>query len=288
MLFNVYKQKDSLPMGFGDFIRGCISCHQLSIEEGFKFEIDLGHASKYFKPLHTPTSDPSTRKVHCFHNEKRDFIKEKLWVVVGQKWKYLNNYHSYIFTNCWPKYAAQSSHNSDWGYIEQATKEFIKDRLQPSETLLKEYEPINETYEVIHIRAGDPLSFGAPPETKAFRQPSLKNIRNTVLGELIQIYEKTNKHILIISDSNAVKREFLKIKASFKLDRLIILDNKPEHSGVDISVNTLYDFLHLINSTKIHQMSVYEWGSGFSNVANHIYDVPMLKYDRINYNANIT
>ena len=280
MLINTYKKEETSPMGFGDFIRGCVSCHQLSIEKNFKFEIDLGHASEYFSKK--TFYSKKNKEIYRLQN-KGDYetTKKLIYKIIFKNWKNLNNFNYYIFTNVWPKYTEYNHSNKDWGYIDICTKEFVKRKLKPSDILLKDYKPMLNEYEVIHVRAGDPESFNAPPEHSTFKQPSLKNICNTVLGEIVEIYTKSDNDLLILSDSNQVKKHFLKVKEVFGLDRLIILDNIPEHSGVNISVNTLHDFLHMTKCNKIHQMSVYDWGSGFSNIAHHIYDVPIVRYDKI-------
>jgi hypothetical protein len=279
MLINTYKQNESRPMGFGDFIRGCVSCYQLSKDENFKFEIDLGHASEFFseKTFYVKKD----KKITLLQNKGTyEDVKRLIYKNINKNWKHLNNFNFYVFTNVWPKYTQDNNHK-DWGYIDIDVKNFIKDKLRPSKILLKEYEHIKDPFEIIHIRAGDPHSFNAAPEHESFQQPSLKRIRNSVLGELVEIYKQTDNHLLILSDSNDVKNEFKIIKEAFNLDRLIILDNKPQHSGVNISIDTLHDFLHMTNSKKIHQMSVYDWGSGFSNIAHHIYDVPIIRYEKI-------
>ena len=59
---------------------------------------------------------------------------------------------------------------------------------------------------------------------------------------------------------------------------------KPVHVGLNTITmeeceNTMLEFMLMTTCNKIHQLSVYEWGSGFSDTIHKIYNVPIEKYN---------
>ena len=40
----------------------------------------------------------------------------------------------------------------------------------------------------------------------------------------------------------------------------------------------MLEFMLMVSSSDIIQLSVYKWGSGFSDIINALYDKPLIKY----------
>ena len=289
MLINRYIKKKENMMGFGDFIRGSISCCQLAQEEDLPFEIDFGHFQQYFKPVNVKV--PLTENVLNFRN-KGSYLefKNRLSLYVRRDWNLYRKQNISIYTNTWPRDSVMGitakgvDRLISWGEIDQEIKTFIKDRLDPNELLLKDYPDPGKDYEILHIRAGDPNAFGKDESEGS--AASLDAITGYIMRMLPDIYDEAitrGNQLLILSDSTTLKEHLESILNKFKFEnkRLKFSQNDTAHSGNEACIETMYDFLTLINAKHIHQTSVYHWGSGFSNIAKHIFDVPITQYPQI-------
>ena len=287
MLINQYIIDKEKPMGFGDFIRGCIACHQFSLEENFEFDIDLGPFSKYYKS-HKNEKFKDTPNLN-FRN-CGDFLqfKEKLNSFLG--FNQLHTKNVLITTNTWPENTIDNIKENnkkhihkDWGKISKETKKLIKSRLKPISCQKEFLNKLPKQYEVVHIRAGDFNAFKTSFDATQYIDFSEKDIAKYVLFKIAKILRKTKRSLIILSDSNAIKKYLSKIENSFKSGRIIVSNIQAKHSGVGGSYETFHDLTILNNAKKIHQFSVYTWGSGFSNIAHHIYDVPIKRYKQIRF-----
>ena len=86
MLINSYLKIEENQMGFGDFIRGTISCLQVGQEQNIKVGADLGHLQKFFKP--GPGGVTSVKHVQYFRNRGTcSEFKSRMRLFVRTRWE---------------------------------------------------------------------------------------------------------------------------------------------------------------------------------------------------------
>jgi len=289
MLINTYKLDEDKPMGFGDFIRGCISCHQISLEYNFEFEIDLGPFSEFYKETkkYFPKNNVPITNFRNLTTNGKSFAK-KLYFHSGKDFNNFNISAFSIFTNVWPQNTIDTIEKPNlkhthkgWGDISKTTKKFIKDRLKPNIKKNDFLKSLPIEYEVVHIRTGDPNAFKNSFDAKVDVTTSENGIASYMMFQLVDILKTTDKPLIILSDSLVVKNYINTISSGFNSDRIIVSDVEAKHAGTGGCEETFNDLCILNKSKKIHQFSVYPWGSGFSNIAHHIYDVPIERYDKL-------
>ena len=128
-----------------------------------------------------------------------------------------------------------------------------------------------EPYETIHLRFSDSV----------FKTNSVNNIDFTdFLEEFLNdmsIEFIRPENYLVLSDSQYFNE--LAKKRGFKIREGVIA-----HSGFSELTDTetlgiLVDFFLLTHSKTIHQISSYSWGSGFSQLAAGVYNIPISRHD---------
>jgi len=286
MIINCYLPRDVNPTGFGDFLRGCVSCHQFAIEHGFNFDIHLGHWSSYFQSeLEDP---PSNIHVHDLVNRCACFNEFEMYLnrIIG-----LNKVRDvYICTNMWPKSSSESffSYSIDaiptsWGDISSATREFLKSRLLPTDKLLVGFTPLDFEYEVVHVRLPDSHTFGGKYTEVEF---PLSGHYASIFRKVMGIQRESSSRILILTNSKNFRLSMQRAVIESDLgDVILFSDVTPTHSGVLSDAGTMHDLLKMTEASVIHQLSVYPWGSGFSRLAHHIYGVPLKTYSIYAYQS---
>ena len=252
-------------MGLGDFLRGSLACHQLCYKYGVPCVIDFAQHTigKYLIPSHD--HDISEFPFVEARNIGKYFITD-LRNLICQRYRFsylarnINNIC--VYTNVYPKFP-----------ILQETKEFLKQALIPTSELQDIIPNYNDgEYEVIHIRAGDLLAFGTSHDFVV--NTDINSIISSITDKIKQIIDSTSYPILIMSDSlelkNILTEKFDTIKTETESVHLT--------SDSDNVVDTMIDFFTLTRARKIIQFSCHNWGSGFSDSVNWIYDVPIEKH----------
>jgi hypothetical protein len=264
MLVQSYFVKER-GMGLGDFIRGSIACKQLCDEYSIPFEMDFRHhpMGKYLKPNNTiepitlenivnlqDIGNASIRALKC-SLEERGALRN------------LRKYDLGIYTNVWPVFK-----------IPRRVSYSIRNNLQPTPecemTILSVLNGLKD-YRVIHVRAGDILSFKTQigdvmPHTV---NDIIKN-----LSTIEKIKAQSNIPCLVMSDSSEVKQiisERWGIKSTPSIPAHLALENGSV-------LDTLVDFFILSRARAVHQFSVHHWGSGFSDSVNWLYNVPVVRH----------
>lgn len=120
----------------------------------------------------------------------------------------------------------------------------------------------DKSYCVLHVRLLD---------MEEFQEQRLEHIRNA----LQKVYDKEACHILLLASNKCYHNHI-----SFPY--VVKTDLQCGHLGLDTTTreqaeDTMLEFMLMTKSKKIFQMSVYEWGSGFSQIAHLIYKVPLEK-----------
>lgn len=258
-IVNVYQlqyKNYKAPIGFGDFIKGSLYLLALCDKHGFDFEIDIRHPiSKYFKP-HTEFNEVSI-----------NIDKENLW---NNMWNYKDGHINTLRrVGCYYTCARQAKMPN----VTQSQIDAVKSYFVPNEELADNVDKITAkyaltkgNYSVIHIRTGDHYLFNS------------KLVGALVLIEkkILQNVDMTKQYI-VLSDNNNLKR-YLQKHSNFHTD----CDSTIVHMGgakeEDNYLDSLTDFLLMANADAICSFSVYAWGSGFSECASKLYNVPLKKF----------
>ena len=138
-------------MGLGDFLRGTIACCQLSKSKKIPFAIDLRHhkINDYLDIKYDTDACEisSIRDLQNIEPATIEGLEQNLLLHTPD----LNGTRHNIYTNVWPVFP-----------IDRDIKEYITSVFKPNADLLAAIEstmPTQEEYEVVHIRAGDLLSY---------------------------------------------------------------------------------------------------------------------------------
>jgi hypothetical protein len=118
-------------------------------------------------------------------------------------------------------------------------------------------------YIVIHFRTADK------------EKDDEKNILSKIKTKISYIKKINQKKKIFIIGSNQKYLEQI-------TDRELLKTNlKRGHTGLNSSFDeiegTMIEFMLLTKADKIYQISIYPWGSNFSDIANKIFDVPIEK-----------
>lgn len=252
-------------MGLGDFIRGSLALHQLSMIKRFHMIIAFKDhpVGKYLMPNHYNIED----ETHDLNNQclcLRE-LRNKLNLICGRN--RIRRESVSVLCNTFPRFP-----------IRNATKNFVKNSIRPTpelENAILANTPGCE-YEVVHIRFGDLISYSTGiNHTVNYNE---KEMVDKVCGYIENIKTHTSRELLLMCDSNKLKKTIgrrCKIKTSDSKSVHCNIVTEKESDGI---IGTLVDFFILTRATHIHQFSVHGWGSTFSNAAHWIYDVPMYSH----------
>jgi hypothetical protein len=132
---------------------------------------------------------------------------------------------------------------------------------------------VSAPYSIIHIRLGDDEFF----KDKSMNVSNIKNINNAI--HIIKKYIEPKD--ILMSNSFHLKQHLKSLNAN-----ITMFNTRPLHLGelstifyenVTESIKeTLYEFITLMNASKIKTYSVYEWVSGFVKFAGLICDIPLI------------
>jgi len=263
MLVQSYFIKEK-GMGLGDFIRGCIASQEFCIERGLPFQVDLSHhpMGKYIiqrcdapAPLANSIID-----LQDIPNFTIRALKTRLNEIIN--FRELQRKNLYIYTNVWPTFKISS-------IVSRRVREFFTPN-ECLETAIKASCDENTNYGIIHIRAGDLLSFGI----------QLGDVVHNSIDELLDmlhphIQQLVGKNYIVMSDCAELKVTIAS-RYGFRYT-----SSKPAHLAIDDGsgvLDTLVDYFIMSRAMHIHQFSVHGWGSGFSDSANWLYGVPVIQH----------
>jgi hypothetical protein len=261
MLVHSYFTKE-WGMGLGDFIRGSLASQQFCFENKLNFQVDLSHhpIGKYIInrcDAPAPSID-SILNLQNIPGQNVRSLKKYLKTNVNLKSLQHNNLH--IYTNVWPTFKIHST-------VVQSIRNFF----EPNEILdaaIKNSCDMHSNYGVIHIRAGDLLSFNAEIGNKV--DVSLNELLDDIHPHLNQFI---GKNYIVMSDCAELKAA-ISSRYGFKC-----MSTKPSHLTLcDDGLDTLVDYFILSRASHIHQFSVHFWGSGFSDSVKWLYGVPVIKH----------
>jgi hypothetical protein len=249
-VINLKTTCDSNFWGLGDMIRGAIYMFQLSKLLHFELIIDiqLHNISNFLK--HKP-------------HEYSNFIlknKNNIQFISNPEQYILENKNKellYFFTNGFYKYP-----------IDNECRQFIQQLLTPNDDFQnyifkkkKELPFIN--YNIIHFRLGDELLI-----------KNNNNINSTFTKYILLIKKQMiDNNYILLSDSKEFKKYIKDNVNIFTFDIEIGHIGYEEHKN--ILRDTLFEFFILLQSTKIISYSIHSWGSGYAQIANKIFNIPL-------------
>lgn len=250
--------------GFGDYIRGSLALYQIAKELNLNFKMDLSnHAiGKYLMGHETPTGNRPDELFRNFNLYKKPKIKKYM---SRYFWKLSQNPAKHLLyitlCNSFPDHP-----------LEEDCKAYVRDNMLPNaqlESIIEKHTP-KKDYVSIHIRTGDWVGFSqndnAVEELAEKISDGIKEIKSQADG----------KKIFVFSDSMALK-EFLK-----KKHKINYTQTTPSHSMMhDCNIqDMLVDWFMIQRSKHVYQFTndYHGWGSGFSDSANWLRDVPITKF----------
>ncbi len=263
--FTDSKGKPNHGCGFGDYIRGSLALYQVAKDFNIGFKMDLSNHSigKYLVGHENPTHNKPDELFRNFNLYKKQNLK-----------KYINRYFWRLTQNkniSRHTYVTLSNSFPD-NPLSEDCKAFVRDAMLPNaemQAILDQYKP-KKDYVAIHIRTGDWVGFSendnALEELVQKIDPQIKEIKAQSKG----------KKIYVFSDSMKLK-ELLK-----KQYKTYYTETMPSHSMKEDCniVDMLVDWFCIQYSSHVYQFTndYHNWGSGFSDSANWLRDVPITKY----------
>jgi len=236
--------------GFGDYIRGTIYLYQLLKNINIILKVNFSNhilSNLFICDNHLTIKECEEETKYILYNlENGENCLD----------------YKYIFTNK----LLLSNH------IEDDCKEFIiKNCLTPrinfinKISLIKKNLNLNDyNYSIIHIRTYD---------NEIFDQNRLNNILNLIS----LIYSKNNNEKMLLISNNEIYLSYIDFSfiqhTNLKKAHVGLYKNTLEECQ-----DTMIEFMLMTTSKKIYQLSVYDWGSGFSDTINKIYDVPIEQF----------
>lgn len=253
--------------GLGDLLRGTIYLHQMSVELGFNFIVDIRFhpisqyliMNSYDNKEYVNANLNKIQIIHCHEPDKFKQIYEESLECSDPLLICTNMFcMDDLSTDC---------------------KQFMRTLLMPNEPFKKYINKQNELYQVsskysiIHIRLGD---------DEFCRNKSRYNFNIINVNNAINIIKKfIEPQDILMSNSFRLKQQLKLLNTNIKM-----FNTRPLHLGelstmfheniIESFSETLYEFFVLTNASNIKTYSVYEWVSGFVKFAGLIYDIPLV------------
>ena len=244
MLIHSFTTKTDV--GLGDFLRGSYFLYFKCKQADTEYYIDFSRHPMYefiIPPLETPPEYSDT-KIYFNINQK---IEKEMYESCILKAKTEN---ISICCNTIPLQKNREALN------------FVKNHMLFTDEIKDMYDKLSipDDYTVLHIRYED-------GERKA--KEKTKKILEFVDDKKID-----NKNIVLISNHEDEKKGLS--------EKFIVLEKEACHVGRNHDrekiKRTLLEYYILTKAKKIIQISSYSWGSGFSDSAASLYDIPIDRY----------
>jgi hypothetical protein len=266
-LVNVYQYDETKaypPVGYGDFLRGCIFLTQFCKIVGLEFSPNIANhpISKFIQEVDTLEEGIYVNYIYsCYITT---YVKNSMSYFVRDFIAYLNRLGDevevhYIACNSSPMFPTTDD-----------VRAALLPKMRPTPFLMERVSAVGlwpKTYTVLQIRAGDRLLVGG----HKLESPMVERVINTlrpILGGHPTTY-------FLISDSAELKVEITKI---YPFIRCCHTDITHLGGFTKISdsatINTLVDFYVMANAAAVISMSFYDHGSGFSKWCCDLHNVP--------------
>lgn len=280
-IVNVYNPtyKGKSAPGIGDYLRGCCFVYQVCKLLNIEFDMHFKeHPISKYLICDNQSNDHSDINYNNidFYNDSNFYNDLNSNYSLIKNKKYANKFINYCNNNCnnGSKTIYVFTNSFPINNISNECCKSIQEKLEPTSEL-KEY--IKESmynlqispkqYSVIHIRTGDKYLVDGNKLDIDFA----KKIENMLLNIIVPGIK-----YLILSDNTELKTYLS------KWPMFIIQNNNITHLGnINVSdegvKNTLLDLFLIARAGSVISLSVYGWGSGFSEWTSKIFGVPFIK-----------
>ena len=252
-------------MGLGDFLRGSLACHQLCTSGRTPYVITFkDHPIGEFIIPRGSVPDVHINNLNNQCNRLTD-LRAKLSGFRSR----LRGRHPTIGVHCntFPSFP-----------LNRHTKLFVSHAFTPNDKLQSMIDEVTPTepYEVIHVRTGDKLAYSTAINFTV--DVDRDSMMKYIIDKINEISSHTSNKLIIMCDSDAVKKELTSVCNVHPTAARSVHMNIVEVDDTSGVTDTLVDFFLLKTAKAIHQFSVHNWGSTFSNCAHWLYDVPLKCY----------
>jgi hypothetical protein len=170
------------------------------------------------------------------------------------------------------------------GSIDDGARDFVlRKLLTPNAELQRRIKvamaalSLTTPFNVVHVRLGDQF------ENKIHTELELHSIYTQLNRNLkVKGIYSGGKSIAYLTDSSQLDSYLMKQGESVRISEKVHLGESM--LSVEGIAATLVDFFIMKHAEGIHQFSIYGWGSGFSEAASAIFEVPLFKYPQISLN----
>ena len=233
--------------GFGDFIRGCIYLYQVSRNTNLTLKINFSHhlLNHFFVCKQYLSLDECKNTTYVFSEHMNIFDYNNIFCNRFEDKSISDDCKQFIINHCFtPKISFQNTLNE------------IKTKLNL----------IDKQYYVIHIRLHDDDKYNFNRHVYI-----LNNIHS-----IANKHDENSKFLLIASNNTYLPYINYPFIIKTNLER--------GHMGMHVTSlqqtkDTMIEFMLMTTCIKIYQLSVYSWGSGFSDTINKIYDIDIEKFN---------
>jgi hypothetical protein len=247
--YKSYKRNEMI-FGLGDYLYGVMHLVQLNRRNRHRKSILIDYSGSSIAPfLKVQKTVENDDPVYFFHDAKdKKLIREKV-----------------VFTNKRPKFAPSVEERD---FVLRKAIPLNGETLNELNSLYAELNVSEGRYTCIHVRIGDSEMLGTDQSSSV----DIDLVKEKIKG-IVKNFEPRRKY-LVISDSK-------KLRQSLVSSGLNVVLGEAAHTGYGTEGGavrqTLLEFFLLLNSEKIIQISKNSWGSGFSETAAILGDVPINK-----------
>lgn len=251
--------------GFGDFLHGATFVYQQALRYGMKPEISLSGTalSDWLYNTSCISTDERSKATRCYHCGPGGYLPVQLALIEP----------GIVFTN---RRITDSWSRDLRNWMHRACLTPKPCLLEAIDSALSSIGLAGQSYCVIHLRLGDQLMHKELPLTdhqSDIIQARIAEIRAKADGQLVVLSDRPN----LVSELNGSDGE------------LHGFTNTGGHIGrhpqdSEVVRNSLVDFFLMGRARGIHLLSVHEWGSGFSELAAMVFDLPLYRYPLLRFN----
>lgn len=247
-----------IKRGMGDFIRGSLVLAKFCKDRGVPFDVDYSMHPIHQYMLNSKKNQSIESDMNNIVHFKEDYTTDKEVASVLEA--ELAKKDVVFMCACNPLLQYP---------LDEDVREFIRDSFLPTPEIqsavsntIKQLLGSKKPYAVIHARIGDKvLVYNGAESTEMYDK-----IRQAILAHA----KKIDTPILVLSDDLKFKNYL------HEEDGYIVVSTIPKHTIKEGDMkDTILDFFILCGASTIIQYSTYQWGSGFSDRAADLYNIPV-------------
>jgi hypothetical protein len=249
----VFKFSNKVGNGFGDQLRGLITCLQIKKNLHFDLIVDMidYNISDYLIYEKPDVQLYEHRDLRIFYYESENDYSSEIMEYINDN---INNDYVIIYTNAYPRIDQIDDEITNYFRnlftFNESFNEYFRQKISS----------LPENYVLFHYRLGDHIL--------------IYNNRINNMNDFIDNFKNNKKeNTVLISDSLEFKQKIAEI-----FDDVTLFLNNPSHSGVSHADIDMYvDFFLIKNAKQIYAYSNYRWISNFIYWTSIIYNVPLVR-----------